>query len=163
MACEVGSNPGCVVAGQRLDYPRPTTPAVTRVMKANRKTESKPEVLLRRALHAEGFRFRKNFELRPGGLRVKPDIVFTRRRVAVFVDGCFWHVCPEHGTQPGANQGYWGPKLRRNIERDRVVAAALARAGWGVVRVWEHVPVHEAAAGIRAILGPVNSDSGRTS
>ncbi len=163
MARRVGSSPGCVVAGRRLDYPSPTTPAVTRVMKANRKTGSKPEVLLRRALHAEGFRFRKNFELRPRGLRVKPDIVFTRRRVVVFVDGCFWHVCPEHGTWPRANQGYWGAKLRRNIERDRLVDVALAESGWRVIRVWEHVLVHDAAAAIRAQLAPITLDSARTS
>lgn len=163
MARELGSSPGCVVAGQRLDYPSPTTPAVTRVMKANRNTGSKPEVRLRRALHAEGFRFRKNFEVRAGALRVKPDIVFTRRRVAVFVDGCFWHVCPEHGTRPSANQGYWGPKLQRNIERDRMVDVALAEAGWRVVRTWEHVAVREAAAAVRALLAPITFGSARSS
>lgn len=77
---------------------------------------------------------------------MRPDLVFPRRRVAVFVDGCFWHVCPEHGREPTRNEWYWTPKLRRNVERDRAADAALEAAGWRVIRIWEHVPVEEAAA-----------------
>jgi DNA mismatch endonuclease (patch repair protein) len=76
-----------------------------------------------------------------GGIKVRPDIVFTRGRLAVFIDGCFWHCCPEHGRPPKANIEYWGPKLDRNRRRDEVHTAALVAAGWDVVRIWEHVPV----------------------
>ena len=83
---------------------------------------------------------------------VRPDVVFTRRRVAVFVDGCFWHVCPQHGRQPTTNEWYWTPKLRRNLDRDARVNAALAAAGWTVVRVWEHVSPSEAVEVIEQAL-----------
>jgi DNA mismatch endonuclease (patch repair protein) len=107
-------------------------------MRANRRKDTKPEVALRSALHAAGYRFRKDYRLDLGVVRVRPDIVFTRHKVAVFVDGCFWHVCPIHGREPTTNEWYWGPKLRRNVERDRAADAALAEAGWAVIRVWEH-------------------------
>jgi DNA mismatch endonuclease (patch repair protein) len=72
--------------------------------------------------------------------------------VAVFVDGCFWHACPEHGRDPTVNQWYWAPKLRRNVERDRAADAALAAAGWRVVRIWEHVAITDAVAAVVAEL-----------
>jgi DNA mismatch endonuclease (patch repair protein) len=84
---------------------------------------------------------------------VRPDIAFTARKVAVFVDGCFWHACPDHGSQPKNNEWYWSPKLARNVERDRAADAALAQAGWIVVRLWEHVPVTEAVALVTAAVG----------
>lgn len=121
-------------------------------MAAIRRTDTKPELALRRHLHALGLRFRKDHRLDLPGGRVRPDIVFTRRKVAVFVDSCFWHVCPEHGRQPATNEWYWTPKLRRNIERDREQDAILAAEGWIVVRVWEHEPVEEAAQMVAAIV-----------
>ena len=99
-------------------------------MRANRRSDTKPELALRRALHAPGYRYRKDYRLDLAGARVRPDIAFTARRVAVFVDGCFWHCCPQHGTQPANNTWYWEPKLARNVERDRAADAALAAAGW---------------------------------
>ena len=114
--------------------------------RANRRTDTKPELALRSALHARGLRFRKDYRLDLGAVRPRPDIVFTRARVAVFVDGCFWHSCPQHGGLPGSNTAYWGPKLARNVERDRLYDEALRVAGWTVVRVWEHVPVGAAAS-----------------
>jgi len=72
--------------------------------------------------------------------------------VAVFVDGCFWHACPEHGSKPRANEWYWGPKLIKNVERDRVNDAALILAGWTVVRLWEHVPLDEAVTSVVTAL-----------
>ncbi len=114
-------------------------------MKANRRTDTKPELSLRHALHRLGYRYRKDYRLDlASGRRVRPDIAFTARKVAVFVDGCFWHACPEHGSKPKANEWYWGPKLIRNVERDRINDAALILAGWTVVRLWEHVPLDEA-------------------
>jgi DNA mismatch endonuclease (patch repair protein) len=116
-------------------------------MQANRRTNTKPEVRLRSALHTLGYRFRKDFVVRLADTRVRPDIVFTRRKVAVFVDGCFWHVCPEHGRQPTTNEWYWAPKLRRNMERDRKADDLLSGAGWTVVRIWEHESL-ESAVGL---------------
>jgi DNA mismatch endonuclease (patch repair protein) len=114
-------------------------------MRANRRTDTKPELALRHALHRLGYRYRKDCRLDlDSGRRVRPDIAFTARKVAVFVDGCFWHACPEHGSKPRANEWYWGPKLIKNVERDRINDAALILAGWTVVRLWEHVPLDEA-------------------
>ena len=83
-------------------------------MRAIRRVDTKPELALRSALHRRGYRFRKDYRLDlDAGARVRPDIAFTARRVAVFVDGCFWHACPEHGRDPAVNEWYWAPKLRR--------------------------------------------------
>jgi len=106
-----------------------------------------------RTLHRLGYRYRKDYRLDlDSGRRVRPDIVFTARKLAVFVDGCFWHACPEHGSKPKANEWYWGPKLVRNVERDRTNDAALMLAGWTVVRLWEHVPVGEAVTTVVTAL-----------
>ena len=121
-------------------------------MRANRRSDTKPELALRRALHRRGYRFRKDYRLDLEGARVRPDIAFTARRVAVFVDGCFWHACPDHGSKPAANVWYWEPKLRRNVERDRAADAALAAAGWDVVRIWEHAPLEAAVMAVLAAL-----------
>jgi DNA mismatch endonuclease (patch repair protein) len=123
-------------------------------MRANRRTDTKPELALRRELHRQGLRYRKDYRLDLENARVRPDIAFTARRVAVFVDGCFWHVCPEHGTKPAANTWYWGPKLERNVERDRAADAALTAAGWRVVRIWEHEPIEAAVQAVLAAIGP---------
>jgi DNA mismatch endonuclease (patch repair protein) len=135
-----------------LPYPVPTSAAVSAVMRANRKTGSSPEVRLRSSLHASGLRFRKNARIAVGQTWTRPDIVFTRQRVAVFVDGCFWHGCTDHGTTPRSNTSYWGPKLARNAERDATTDRALRDAGWTVVRVWEHEPVEQAAAAVAAAI-----------
>jgi len=122
-------------------------------MRANRRADTKPELALRRALHRLGYRYRKDHRLDlADGVRVRPDIVFTARKVAVFVDGCFWHCCPEHGTQPAANTWYWEPKLRRNVDRDRAADAALGEAGWTVIRFWEHESIDAAVAGVVDVL-----------
>jgi DNA mismatch endonuclease, patch repair protein len=114
-------------------------------MKGNRRADTKPELALRSALHAQGLRFRKDFLLRTSaGSRVKADVVFTRARVAIFVDGCFWHGCPDHGNTPKANTAYWGPKLSRNKERDKRITNELQADGWSVIRIWEHVPLPRA-------------------
>lgn len=134
-------------------YPAPLNAGRSRNMRANRRADTKPEVKLRKALHKLGYRYRKDLLLRlDGGVRVKPDIVFTARKVAVFVDGCFWHVCPEHGRQPTTNEWYWAPKLRRNMERDRIVGEALRSEGWRVVRVWEHELLDDAVARVETTL-----------
>jgi len=114
-------------------------------MLGNKARDTKPELAVRRLLHAHGFRYRVNF--RPSReIRRTADIVFTRRRVAVFIDGCFWHGCPLHGTSPTANADYWGPKLARNVERDLETTALLTAAGWTVLRFWEHENPADVAA-----------------
>ncbi|WP_073846348.1 DNA mismatch endonuclease Vsr [Amycolatopsis sp. CB00013] len=138
---------------ERRRSPAPLNAGRSRNMKANRRSDTKPEVELRQALHRLGYRYRKDHRLDlPAGVRVRPDIVFTRRKIAVFVDGCFWHVCPEHGREPTRNEWYWTPKLRRNIERDRLADAALADAGWRVVRIWEHEDVQGAVGRVREVI-----------
>jgi DNA mismatch endonuclease (patch repair protein) len=133
------------------EYPHPSSEGRAANMRANRRTDTKPELALRHALHRMGYRKDYRLDL-DGGRRVRPDIVFTARRVAVFVDGCFWHACPEHGSKPRANEWYWGPKLLRNVERDRANDAALVLAGWTVVRLWEHMPLDAAIAAVVAAL-----------
>lgn len=106
-------------------------------MRANRSRDTAPELALRRELHRLGLRYRVN--ARPiKAVRRTADVVFTRRKVAVFVDGCFWHGCPEHYRAPSANSTYWGDKRARNVARDLEVNTLLEDAGWCVVRVWEH-------------------------
>jgi DNA mismatch endonuclease, patch repair protein len=121
-------------------------------MSRQARRDTTPEVELRRELHRRGLRFR--VALRPVvGIRSTADIVFTRARLAVYVDGCFWHSCPEHGTMPSANRRWWADKLAQNEKRDRETDEALTAAGWLVVRVWEHEPPAEAADRIQRILG----------
>jgi DNA mismatch endonuclease (patch repair protein) len=99
---------------------------------------------LRRELHRRGLRFRVDYPP-VDGLQCRADIVFTRARLAVFVDGCFWHGCPEHGNLPRANRRWWAEKLELNVARDRRNDVALVEAGWTVIRFWEHEPLATAA------------------
>lgn len=140
-----------------VTYPVPSSAAVTAVMRGNRKRDTRPEVAIRSALHRRGLRFRKDLLLRVGDLRVRADVVFPRRRLALFVDGCFWHRCPEHGTSPRANAAYWGPKLDRNVERDRLQTAALRADGWTVVRAWEHEDPETVAAAVERLVRATSS------
>lgn len=96
-----------------------------------------------------GLRYRVQVPV-PGNRRRSIDIAFTRARLAVFVDGCFWHACPEHGTAPRTNSDWWQWKLTRNVERDRDTDRLLADAGWDVIRVWEHEDARAAAGRVRA-------------
>ena len=132
--------------------PRPATEGRARNMRAIKRTDTKPETVLRSLLHAQGYRFRKDFRLDLPKGRARPDIVFTRRKVAIFVDSCFWHVCPDHGRQPTSNEWYWTPKLRRNVERDRENDEALTEAGWLVIRVWEHEAADQAVNRIKKAM-----------
>lgn len=98
--------------------------------KRNASTEEKFAALLRIS-RIRGWR--RNSQI-PG----KPDFVFPKERLAIFVDGCFWHACPQHGTSPKSNQNYWSPKLQRNVQRDRRINRVLKSKGWRVMRIWEH-------------------------
>ena len=107
-----------------------------RSMLANRRRDTSPELAVRRRIHAMGLRYRVDFA--PMGGRRRADIVFTKQRVAIFIDGCFWHGCPQHATLPKRNADYWVPKLQRNMQRDRETDEALREASWIALRFWEH-------------------------
>ncbi|MGO8951042.1 MAG: very short patch repair endonuclease [Ktedonobacterales bacterium] len=134
--------------------PTPPPSDATKSMRANRRRDTSPEMRLRRALHTMGYRYRVDMRLDVPGRRVHADLVFTKTRVAVFVDGCFWHGCPEHCRMPSDPSGYWHAKLRRNVERDRAVSDALGAAGWRVVRIWEHTSIDQAVDQVRMALNP---------
>ncbi len=108
------------------------------IMRANVRKNTKPELKVRQLLHAAGLRYRVDLAPSTTDKRRRADIVFTRLKVAVFIDGCFWHGCPEHFVPPKANADYWGPKIARNRERDAETTAMLNREGWTVLRYWEH-------------------------
>lgn len=137
-----------------------STPAVRAVMKGNA-TSTKPERALRSRLHQRGLRFRVGTAPLPT-FRRKADIVFPRQQLAVFVDGCYWHGCPDHGRVPSTNNGYWAAKLRRNAERDRDTDQVLADNGWTVIRVWEHEDFEAAAAAIDGAVQTIRDRTGRS-
>ena len=147
------SRSATAAAAKGKAYPFTADPGRAANMRGNRRADTKPELALRAALFALGYRYRKDLRLDLPARRVRPDIVFTRRRVAVFIDGCFWHACPEHGSKPKSNEWYWSPKLTKNVERDRAVDDALSEAGWTVIRLWEHVPLPDAVATVVAAVG----------
>lgn len=121
-------------------------------MSAQRSQDTAPELAVRRELHSMGLRYRVHVQPL-AGLRRKADIVFTRVRLAVFVDGCFWHGCPEHGhRRHDVNSWYWPEKIARNQRRDADTDSRLREAGWTVVRVWEHEPPAAAAQRIAAAV-----------
>jgi len=136
---------------QRRGY-LPPPPARSLNMAAVKRTDTKPETILRKALHAAGYRFRKDYPVRVDGRLIRPDIAFTRRHVAVFVDGCFWHYCPLHRQIPATNSQFWADKLNANVDRDRMQNRLLTGAGWHVVRVWEHERVETALSSVAAAL-----------
>ncbi len=114
-----------------------TSPAVRRTMLGNRRRDTAPELVVRRLLHSHGLRYRVDWPL-PFDRRRRADIVFTKQKIAVFIDGCFWHGCPEHYIAPRANSEYWAEKVAVNVARDRDTAARLEALGWTVLRFWEH-------------------------
>jgi DNA mismatch endonuclease (patch repair protein) len=128
-----------------------SSPATRKSMQSNRSRDTKPELALRRQLHALGLRYRVC--ARPiTEVRRTADIVFRPARVAVEIRGCFWHGCPEHYRAPAANSGYWAEKVQRNIRRDAENEQRLHDAGWVLVTVWEHEDPHMAAARVVGIV-----------
>jgi DNA mismatch endonuclease (patch repair protein) len=117
-------------------------------MRGNRRVDTRPERIVRSLLHQRGLRFRKNATLKVDGVRVTADIVFPSKSLAVFIDGCFWHGCPDHSRPPRANPRYWNAKLARNVERDARNSSLLRAAGWTVLRYWEHESPDEVAQSI---------------
>lgn len=114
----------------------------------SRKRDTQPELLLRRELHRRGLRYRVDRAPLPELSRRRADVVFSAAKVAVFVDGCFWHGCPIHGSRPTTNATWWATKLARTQERDRETTVLLEQHGWQVVRVWEHEEVVKTASAI---------------
>ena len=134
---------------------------VRRNMQANRGRDTGPELKLRRLLHAAGFRYRVDWPM-PGDRRRRIDIAFPRRKIAVFVDGCFWHRCAAHYVSPKANADFWDVKIRGNADRDARTTAQLTSAGWLVLRFWEHENPQEMAERIAAALRDVHSTADGT-
>ena len=120
-------------------------------MQANRGRDTKPEMAVRRAAHAAGLRFRVDYRPIPE-LNRRADLVFTRAKVAVFVDGCFWHGCPTHHTIATSNAEFWAQKVTRNRERDAETDRLLGEAGWTVIRAWEHEPADDVVARVLTSL-----------
>lgn len=120
-----------------------------RNMQAIRSRDTKPERLVRKLVHAQGLRYRVAAKPLPE-LRRTADMVFRPSKVAVFIDGCYWHGCPEHYVPPKTNSGYWSDKVARNMTRDRDTDQRLTDAGWLVLRFWEHEPAGACADRIAA-------------
>ena len=120
-------------------------------MRATRQRDTAAELAIRSALHRAGLRYLVDRRPIPESRR-RADIVFPRERIAVFVDGCFWHGCPKHGTTPRANRAWWLAKLAANERRDRDTDRCLTEAGWTVSRFWEHEDPLEVAQRIRALV-----------
>lgn len=152
-------------AGQmRSKEPSRATPPegwLTQKMSTFPRGETTPEMALRRALHSKGLRYRVHLPV-PGIARRRIDIAFTRRKIAVFVDGCFWHSCPEHGRTPTRNMDWWTWKLEGNAARDRATTEHLEHLGWEVVRCWEHEPPTDMVQRVlEALDARANSDGSR--
>lgn len=130
---------------------QPSSPAASARMRANRSRDTAPELAVRRLLHARGLRFRVHYAPLPG-LRRRADIAFTRARLAIFIDGCFWHGCPEHGTQAKANAGFWHEKIETNRRRDVETTQRLEDADWLVLRFWEHEDFADVAGRIAEVV-----------
>lgn len=136
-------------------HPGASSALVSRRMAGARRRDTPAEVALRRELHRRGRRFRVIYAL-PGNRRRSIDIAFPRQRLAVFVDGCFWHGCPEHGNLPATNQEWWIQKLGANNARDKDTDRILKSAGWTVLRLWEHASATDGADAVEAILDQVS-------
>ncbi|WP_435842535.1 very short patch repair endonuclease [Streptomyces collinus] len=115
----------------------PSSPGVSARMSRQASKDTAVELAVRRLLHAAGLRYRVEYPV-PGLPRRRIDVAFPRAKVAVLIDGCFWHGCPQHATRPKANAEWWRTKLERNMARDRETTEHLVAAGWTVLRFWEH-------------------------
>lgn len=143
---------------KRID---PVDAATTKRMSRTAQRDNRRERELRSELHRRGLRFRLHRRLLPDSRRTV-DIAFATSRTAVFVDGCFWHGCPEHGSWPKKNADWWRAKIESNIARDRDTDRRLADAGWNVVRVWEHEPIRAAADRIESVVSQYKCQRGKT-
>jgi DNA mismatch endonuclease (patch repair protein) len=122
-----------------------------------RSTNTKPEKVLRSALWARGLRYRLHAKTPMG----RPDVVFPTQQVAVFIDGCFWHGCPDHYVRPRSRVDFWSNKLRENVERDSRQTLALEAAGWRVIRFWEHTVFTELEHAVNTVVAVVKGGEAR--
>lgn len=136
----------------------PSSESVRMRFQRQRIRDTAPEMALRRELHGRGLRYRVDVPLL-GARGGRADILFSRARLVVMVDGCFWHRCPEHGLAPRANADWWRDKLDRNVERDRRTDRELTEMGWMVLRIWEHEPCLEAADRVEALVRSVGDQA----
>jgi DNA mismatch endonuclease, patch repair protein len=133
------------------ERPNPVSLATSRRMSRTAQRDNSGERALRSELHRRGLRFRLHRSMLANSRRTV-DIAFSFSKVAVFVDGCFWHGCPEHGTWPKNNRAFWRAKIEQNVARDRDTDRRLNAAGWTVVRIWTHEPVRGAANRIETTI-----------
>ncbi|WP_353508751.1 very short patch repair endonuclease [Intrasporangium sp.] len=139
-----------------INRPPASTEHVRRRFSAQKRQDTAAELRLRRALHAAGLRYRVGLPV-PGAPRRTMDIAFTKAKVAVQVDGCFWHGCPEHGVRPKSNAEWWRQKLMRNTIRDRETDEVLESAGWRVIRIWEHEVSKSSVDELRALVEQIGA------
>ena len=144
------NHPSLTARTDRVEPKALPGPASERMSK-QRSRDTGPERLIRSALHRRGLRYFVHRRPLPE-VRREADVVFPRLRVAIFVDGCFWHGCPEHGTKPRRNAEYWETKIARNRARDADTDARLEAAGWTPVRIWEHEEPDQAADQIEQLI-----------
>lgn len=137
--------------GPEATHLQPSSMTVSERLSRTGRRDTKPELELRRLLHARGLRFRVDRPLLLDKRR-RVDIVFGPAKIAVFVDGCFWHGCPEHATWPASNADFWREKIETNRRRDRDTDEQLVADGWTVLRVWEHEETGEAADRIERVV-----------
>jgi DNA mismatch endonuclease (patch repair protein) len=135
---------------KKSETPTASSAAVRQRMQSTRRRDTPGEVALRTRLHRQGFRYRIDYPI--PGTRRRADIVFVRARIVVFVDGCFWHGCPTHGTWPKTNSAWWRQKIEANRSRDRDTDRKLRIAGWKVLRFWEHFDPAAAADRVASTL-----------
>lgn len=139
---------------------KPLSPAVSARMSRQLSKDTAAELAVRRLLHAAGLRYRVEYPV-PGMGRRRIDVAFTSVKVAVLIDGCFWHGCPEHATQPKSNADWWRQKLDRNMARDAETTEHLRAAGWEVLRFWEHEAPEEVALRVAAAVMRRRAKRGR--
>ena len=125
----------------------------TKAMRSNRCKDTKPEREIRSLIFKNGYRFRKNYPIRLSNNKLcRIDIAFLRSKIAIFIDGCFWHGCPIHHRLPKTNTDYWIPKFERNKKRDEMNQNLLESDGWVVLRLWEHETMIEMYSKITHVI-----------
>jgi len=131
---------------------KPVSIATRNVMRANKRSNTQPELRIRKLVHAAGLRYR--IDTKPEkDLNRRADIVFRQAKVAVFIHGCFWHGCPRHFKSPKTNKRFWQTKIERNIQRDKETRNILRKRGWRVIEIWEH---QSSESGARSIVRVVD-------
>ena len=157
-ACEGATSTGTSDALQQCERPHASSPMAQRRMERQKRRDTAVEIAIRQRVHAMGLRFRVDRAPMPP-LRRRADLVFSSVKLAVFIDGCFWHGCPEHGTWPRANADWWRAKIETNKQRDCDTNRRLAEAGWEVLRIWEHEDPDDSANRIASSFAAARAKS----